>query len=139
MPLTRTDVSLRMSQPATPASVFVAIATLNCDALVEFYSQLFEIHPHAYSPGVYAEFQMPGMKLSIFKPKSAHESEFHGSTSGSMSVCMQVSSLDGAITKLRAMGCSPIRAPWASSHGRETYIYDPDGNRIILYQPNAPI
>jgi hypothetical protein len=44
--------------------------------------------------------------------------------------------LEEAIAQIKTLGC-PMGEVAIASHGQEIYIYDPQGNRIILYQPNA--
>jgi hypothetical protein len=118
-------------------SAFVTLATTNFEALVGFYQLLLERSPHPYIPQIYAEFQLPDLRLGIFKPKQNHSAEF-ANQSSSMSLCLEVENLEAAIANL-----GPILSQFDSSrlgeiaiasHGKEIYIYDPDGNRLILHE-----
>ncbi|MBD1834148.1 hypothetical protein H6F61_15970 [Cyanobacteria bacterium FACHB-472] len=117
--------------PCTAA--FVTVATVNLEKLVSFYTNVLDQQPHPYIPNVYAEFQFPGLRLGIFKPKLTHSEEFVSLKSG-MSLCLEVTDLESAITHLTALGFPPPGDILTASHGREIYAYDPDGNRLILHQ-----
>jgi catechol 2,3-dioxygenase-like lactoylglutathione lyase family enzyme len=114
---------------------FTTIATQNFNELVEFYTQLFDQEPNPYRNGVYAGWQIPGLELGIFQPAPANQAEF-AATSGSFSLCLEVVDLDRALTFAGQLGLvTPISI---ASHGRECYLYDPDGNRIILHHSSDP-
>ncbi|MBW4634469.1 MAG: glyoxalase [Iphinoe sp. HA4291-MV1] len=113
---------------------FVTLATFRIENLVGFYTQFLGIEPTTYIPNIYAEFQLPSLKLGIFKPKQTHFSEFENPTKSKMSLCLQVSHLESAIAHLTALGYPPPGEIINASHGKEIYTYDPDGHRIILYQ-----
>jgi catechol 2,3-dioxygenase-like lactoylglutathione lyase family enzyme len=113
---------------------FVTIATLDIEKLVFFYTRFLIIKPVKIIPNIYAEFQLPGIKLGIFKAKKTNESEFLNSLKSKMSLCLEVSNLEDAIAHLTILGYPPPGEITTASHGREIYAYDPDGNRIILHQ-----
>ena len=114
--------------------VFVAIATVNLETLVNFYSQLFGETPSKVIPKVYAEFQLTGLRMGIFQPKQNHQLEFENSTKSKISLCLEVSNLEIAIAHLTNLGYPPQVQIHLASHGREIYAYDPEGNRLILHQ-----
>lgn len=114
----------------TYRSAFLALADNLSGDLVTFYQQLLEQPPQPHQPGVYAEFQLAGMRLGIFQPKQPEE--FAGQ-SGSMSLCLEVMQLESAIAHLQQMNC-PIGEIRTASHGRELYAFDPVGNRLILHE-----
>jgi predicted enzyme related to lactoylglutathione lyase len=111
----------------------VTIASTNLENLFIFYTQLFG-KAKSYIPGVYAEFEIPGVVLGIFKPKAASEDEFKNATQCKMSLCLEVSNIEEAMAQFVTLGYPPSGAIITASHGREIYAYDPDGNRIILHQ-----
>lgn len=116
---------------------FVALGSIKLDKLVAFYTKLFGQNPQPYQPKTYAEYQLPGLRLAIFVPKPDHQLEFGQSKqfkTGSMSVCLQVSDLEQVIRELAVMNY-PVGNIITASHGKELYIYDPDGNRLIFYEP----
>jgi predicted enzyme related to lactoylglutathione lyase len=115
-------------------AAFVTLAAANFEEIVEFYAQLLAIAPNPYRPGVYAEFSAAGLRLGIFKPKASHESEFLPQGSGSLSLCFEVTDLEGAIAHLSQLGYPPPGEIITASHGREIYAYDPLGNRLIFHQ-----
>lgn len=113
---------------------FVTIATVNLEKLVDFYSQFFGQSPSNYIPQIYAEFQLSGLKLGIFKPKESQTSEFQNSLNSGMSLCLEVDNLESVMCHLESNGHPDFGEIINASHGREIYAYDIDGNRIILHQ-----
>lgn len=115
-------------------TVFVALADAEDNRLLHFYQCLFEQDPVVNIPNVYAEFHLPGLRLGLFHPKADHQTEFAASSSGGMSVCIEVEDLEAAIAHLAAIGYTPPAQIQQASHGREIYAYDPRGNRLILHE-----
>lgn len=115
-------------------NAFVTIASVNCEELVNFYTRFLEQKPIILIPNIYAEFNLVGMRLGIFKPKNTNESEFEAITKSKISLCLEVSNLEDAIAHLTALGYPPPGNISIADHGREIYAYDPDGNRLILHQ-----
>ncbi len=114
--------------------VFLTLATMQFEPLVKFYQQLFDQSPQPHIPQSYAEFRLPGLRLAIFQPKADHAAEFSATSSGGMSLCVEVEDLETAIAHLTDMGYPPTQPIITASHGREIYVTDPDGNRLILHQ-----
>ncbi|MGB3205411.1 MAG: VOC family protein [Crinalium sp.] len=115
-------------------STFVTIATSKLDILVQFYTNLIGREPKSYIHQIYAEFQLTNLRLGIFQPKEGQSQEFDQGKSP-ISLCFEVSELESAIAHITALGYPPPCEIINASHGREIYAYDPDGNRIIFYQP----
>jgi predicted enzyme related to lactoylglutathione lyase len=113
---------------------FVTLAAIDIDTLVQFYSQLLAQEPKPFIPKIYAEFQLSGLRLGIFKPKQNHEQEFANSSHSGMSLCLEVDDLEEAIAHLTNLGYPPLGEVTTASHGREIYAYDPARNRLILHQ-----
>jgi predicted enzyme related to lactoylglutathione lyase len=110
---------------------WVTIAAAEFERSVQFYRQVFEREPIAYSAERYAEFEILGVRLGIYKPRLTEFSEVEFPR---MSLCLQVENLDIAIEHVKRLE-SAIGEIIEASHGRELYAYDPDGNRLILYEP----
>lgn len=117
--------------------VFLTLATSQFEQLVAFYQLLFDRLPQPHIPQTYAEFHLPGLRLAIFRPKADHVAEFSAASSGGMSLCVEVESLESAIAHLASMGYPPTQPIITASHGREIYVADPDGNRLILHQASS--
>jgi predicted enzyme related to lactoylglutathione lyase len=115
----------------------VTLAAQDIALIVNFYLQFLEQTPTTQIPGVYAEFQLPGLRLGIFKPKASNQQEFANSAQSGMSLCLEVKDLEAAIAHLTAIGYPPPGKITVASHGKEIYAYDPEGNRIILHQAKA--
>ena len=121
--------------PVQLHTTFVTLADSHLERLVTFYQALLDEPPKPYVPKRYAEFALPGLKLALFKPSADYEEEFSGSA-GSMSLCLEVQNLEGAIATLTTLGYPPPGNIIHASHGQEIYAYDPAGNRLILHQSN---
>jgi len=115
------------------SSAFVTLAAIDLEKLVNFYGNLLDIKPQHYTPNRYAEFQLPGLRLGIFRPKQMHQAEFKNSSSA-MSICLEVSNLENSIAHLTSLGYPPPGEILTAAHGKEIYAYDPQGNRLILHQ-----
>lgn len=120
--------------PFRYTDAFVTLAAADAETLVQFYSKLLEREPDPYIPNVYAEFQLSGLRLGIFKPKPKHWQEFENSARSGMSLCLEVENLEEAIAHLTSIGYPPPGDILTASHGREIYAYDPAGNRLIVHQ-----
>jgi predicted enzyme related to lactoylglutathione lyase len=124
-----------MTKPSFHLSTaFLTIATTDFDRLVAFYQGLSTQEPKPLIPNVYAEFNLSGLRLAIFRPKDSNASKFNHSANSSMSICLEVDSLEAVIEKLKELGHAPQGEIMTASHGREIYAYDPIGNRLILHQ-----
>ncbi|OAB57082.1 glyoxalase [Phormidium willei BDU 130791] len=113
---------------------FVTLASQQVETLVQFYTRLLGQSPHNAIPGTYAEYQVPGLRLAIFQPGTSQTAEFKPLPPGAMSLCLEVEDIYGAIAHLTAIGYPPPGSLMTTSHGREIYGYDPDGNRLILHE-----
>jgi predicted enzyme related to lactoylglutathione lyase len=118
-------------------AAFATLAATDIDTLVGFYAQLLAQEPKLYIPDVYAEFQLSGLRLGIFKPKENHRVEFENSAQSGMSLCLEVDDLEKAIAHLTSIGYPPPGEITTASHGREIYAYDPANNRLILHQSKS--
>lgn len=121
--------------PFKTVKIWVTLADFDGVTLKIFYKNLLGQNPEVEIPNVYTEFNLPGLRLGLFKPKSDHQPEFAATRSGGMSLCLEVENLEAAIAQLTQLGYPPTTSIQTASHGRELYIYDPSRNRIILYEP----
>ncbi|HSF74593.1 MAG TPA: VOC family protein [Microcoleus sp.] len=121
------------------SAALVTLADLDKEVLVKFYTKFLDIEPNPYIPNTYAEFQLPGLRLGIFKPKDSHKSEFANRAKTGMSLCLEVSNLETAIARIWALGYPPSGEIIKASHGLEIYAFDPAGNRIILHQSHENV
>jgi catechol 2,3-dioxygenase-like lactoylglutathione lyase family enzyme len=114
------------------SAALLTIATVNFDRLVEFYSNLLSQSPNPYRSGIYAGFRLPGLELGIFRPTEERAADF-APPSRSLGICLEVQNLDEIFVALSESEQETSELI-AASHGREFYLTDPDGNRIILHQ-----
>ncbi|QZZ19770.1 hypothetical protein J5X98_21005 [Leptothermofonsia sichuanensis E412] len=151
----------------------VTLATDRFGELVQFYRQFLGQQPVVYRTAIYAEFQLPGGRLGIFRPKAGSlvaEKERREGEGGNeagiaveecqdrtdrdrttrsysescktqplkspvgMALCLEVQDLNAAIAHLRGLGYPTPNEIRTASHGRETDVYDPDGNWLILHE-----
>ena len=121
----------------SPRRAFVALATADFSRSVAFYQTLLDQAPKPLMAERYAEFQLgEGLSLAIFPPKPEQQTEFAAAAAGPLSLCLEVANLEAAIAHLDSQACAH-GSILTASHGREVYAYDPQGNRLIIYQPNA--
>jgi predicted enzyme related to lactoylglutathione lyase len=113
---------------------FVTIAAADWPRSVAFYTALTGDSPRSVIPGRYGEFMLAGLQLAIYQPKTLEITL--PERYPILSICLQVPDLDEAIGELGTIGYPVSMGIQKVSHGCEVYIYDPDGNRLILYQPN---
>ena len=113
---------------------FVTLAAVESESLINFYRQFLQMEPSSYTQGVYAEFELPGLRLGIFQPQKNHHLEFADSAGSGMSICLEVANLETAIAHLTTMGYPPPGEIVTASHGREIYAYDLADNRLILHE-----
>ncbi|MCL1463811.1 VOC family protein [Argonema galeatum] len=114
--------------------IFVTLAAVEVEILIQFYTKLLGQEPKSYIPNVYAEYHLSGLRLGIFKPRNTDGEEFNNSSQSGMSLCLEVSDLESAIAHFTSLGYPPPGEIITASHGREIYAYDPAGNRLILHQ-----
>ena len=100
-------------------AALITLAAIEHEKLVFFYTQLLGQEPKPYIPNVYAEFQLAGLRLGIFKPKQTNQSEFENTVKSGMSLCLEVNDLSGAINHLNALGYPPPGKILTASHGIE--------------------
>jgi len=123
----------------TIETIWLTIDAENVEELVAFYTQILKQSPHLHNPDRYAEFRLSQLRLGIFKPHSGHIQEFSSDAfpaKTSLSLCLQVPNLEQARLKCQEAGAVLSPETIEASHGREQYIYDPLGNRIILFEPS---
>jgi catechol 2,3-dioxygenase-like lactoylglutathione lyase family enzyme len=112
----------------------ITIATIDWAASLKFYQDVLQFSPQVLQPDRYAEFQRPDCCIALYAPRSTEQPI--PQPYPSLSLCLQVTSLAGAIARLTALNHAIPEGIQHSGHGQEIYIYDPNGNRIILYEPN---
>ncbi|OUC15914.1 MAG: hypothetical protein B0A82_04350 [Alkalinema sp. CACIAM 70d] len=122
-------------------SAWVTIAVTDLSGAQQFYQALFACEPSRVLPDRYVEFQLAGLRLGIYRPtkfpiSASETSAIAALPQASMSLCFQVQDLDVTLAQLNQLQV-PHDAVAIASHGREVYAYDPNGNRLIFYQPNA--
>lgn len=117
---------------------WITIAPQDFAKSCDFYQQLLGKAPDRTltKPGnpdnlIYAEFQLAGLTIGLYQPKAPQ-----ASSRSSLSLCFQVDDLEAAIELVSTLGYPPPGEIMTPSHGREIYAFDPDDNRLILYQQN---
>lgn len=128
------DSPLTQPSPIQGAAAYVVLGSASLARLVAFYGELLGQAANPHWPDRYAEFQLGGLRLGLFQPQPDSIPEFQASTSGGMSLCLEVADIEAAIAHLTQLGYPPPGPLRTASHGREIYAYDPDGNRLILHQ-----
>lgn len=116
---------------------WVTIAAQDFERSQNFYQQLLGKAPdRTLGPvdrPIYAQFHLNGLRLGIYRPQSVNSDP----TTSPISICFQVKSLEESIAHLASIGFPVMGKILTPRHGREVYAADPDGNRLILYQPHG--
>ena len=114
---------------------WVTIAAQNFEKTHNFYAQLLGKEPDRMmgpvDAPIYAEFHLKGLHIGVYRPKT----EIFTSEPSRLSICLQVEDLENSIAHLSEIDHPVSGDILTSRHGREVYVLDPDGNRLILYQP----
>ena len=114
--------------PIETEAVLISLKTADYQVLTDFYTRLLG-DAQRQKPDKWAFFKLPGVHLVIWADTQTH-------SPGPLELCLQVANLEATMSQLHELGpCSPIQT---ASHGRESFLKDPNGNTIILYQPNQP-
>lgn len=117
--------------------IWLTLAAPDFGSLVTFYRRILGQDPQVFQDDRYAQFDLPHLSLGIFKPHPNHQDQFSHSQGSPLSLCLQVDNLPETIAFLKTLGAHVDPDVYPSSHGQEVYAYDPQGNRLILYQPTA--
>lgn len=116
----------------------VAIAAINFDEMKQFYCRILQQEPARSIQDVYVEFQLPDLRLGLFKPRPDNRPEFLHDTRSTASIVLEVLDIDEAAKHFRAVGCTPGKIIDAF-HGKEFYVYDPAQNRLIIHEEKPQI
>jgi predicted enzyme related to lactoylglutathione lyase len=123
----------------TNRRVWVTIGVTDFGRVCQFYQQLFEQAPIAIMPNQYAEFAIADLRIGIYRSRLAEQATIAPSSLAQpfppISLCIEVADLTAAINHLTQLGYPPPGEIITAPHGQEIYAYDPEGNRLILYQP----
>jgi predicted enzyme related to lactoylglutathione lyase len=116
------------------ARAFVSIAAIDWHKSVAFYQALSQAPPIVLMADRYAEFELAGLRIGIYSPRRIEQ--VFPDPHPRLSLCLEVRRLEAALEHLRDLGELIPSGIHQVSHGREVYAYDPDGNRLILYEPH---
>ncbi|MBE9032088.1 hypothetical protein IQ266_20320 [filamentous cyanobacterium LEGE 11480] len=112
------------------------IAVIDWQVSLSFYAALLQMPPQKLQTDRYAEFCLANLTIALYVPRATEPPSPSTRAHPSLSLCLYVQPLSAAIERLTALGYAPPKGIQQSSHGQEIYVYDPNGNRIILYEPN---
>lgn len=124
--------------------IFISLGVVNFPSMVTFYEGVLGFTPSRLKSGVYAEFHQLGTRLVLYSvpPENLINPIKRSYTSPGLSICLQVTELETLLQQIsRAIAHSPVLSTVTigtimnQSHGREVHLSDPEGNRLILYQP----
>jgi len=128
--------------------LFISLGVQHFDLLVQFYQQVCGQPPQRCNAGLYAEFCLQGMRLAIYAVPPTHSNltlnPIPNPHAPGLGVCLQVLNLDAVLERLRSaiahhpFPTAAIGTTLTPSHGREVHLLDPEGNRLILYEPLQP-
>ena len=111
----------------------LAIAAIDFDTMRQFYSKVLQQEPTRHIKDVYVEYQLPDLRIGLFKPRPDNRPEFMHDTRSTASIVLEVTDIDAAIKHFTSVGCTPGKVI-DTFHGKEFYAYDPAQNRLIVHQ-----
>ena len=99
-------------------------------ALASFYSQVLNV-PVESKGGVQQLTLSAGQQLAIYQPsKQRPQPAQHGR----LALCLPSANLERSLEQALAQGASALEAIRHESFGREVWIEDPEGNRLLLLE-----
>jgi predicted enzyme related to lactoylglutathione lyase len=111
----------------------IAIAAINFDEMQQFYTTILQQEPTSRIRDVFVEYQLPELRLDLFKPREANRPEFQQNTRSTLNIVLEVRDIEAAAKHFASVGCQPGKIIDAF-HGKEFYAYDPAQNRLIVHQ-----
>jgi glyoxylase I family protein len=99
------------------------------DALSRWYEEQFGINSLKSS-----EMWRQEAGLTVFAPFEA-TTDYFGRQEQAFMINFRVNDLDAMLDQLRAAGVRIDEARMDESYGRFAWVYDPEGNKIELWQP----
>ena len=111
----------------------IAIAAINFEEMQQFYTSILQQEPASRIRDVLVEYQLPELRLALFKPHEADRPEFQCNTCSTMNIVLEVRDIEAAAKHFASVGCQPGKIVDAF-HGKQFYAYDPAQNRLIVHQ-----
>ncbi|MDB5525870.1 MAG: hypothetical protein JWM58_3633 [Rhizobium sp.] len=103
--------------------------------LGQWYHTHFGINPAAQDYDGPVWRQSAG--ITVFAP-FRQESDYFGGPEKAWAINFRVRDLDAMVAQLRAAGIDVNIDPEIYPNGRFATLYDPEGNRVELWQPDPP-
>jgi predicted enzyme related to lactoylglutathione lyase len=113
------------------ARPFWVLASDNPAELVQFYAAL--VTKEAFSRGSTWVLQLEAAGDLVFYCPSKNRPQ--PAQPGRLALCLQVLQLEAAISKALALGGQCLEPARQESFGREAWLSDPEGNRLLLLEP----
>ncbi|MEB3176119.1 MAG: VOC family protein [Synechococcus sp.] len=102
-------------------------------ALAGFYAQLCGCPQPTTTNSTVQRLELPGAGcLLIYRPSRQRPQP---AQPGRMALALQVPQLEHAITTALALQARVLEEPRQESFGREAWLADPEGNRLLLLEP----
>lgn len=119
-------------------AAYAAIGSEDFARAVAFYAALLGREPDERLRDSYAAFLLPSVRHAIFRPRAGGADDFRNPAvrRAGLNLVLEVDDLERAAAEIERLGGSSS-PPFDAPHGRESYAYDPDGNRLILVERAA--
>lgn len=98
--------------------------------MARFYSQLLNV-PVEIKGSVQQLTLSQGQQLVIYQPSSQRPQP---AQHGRLALCLPSSNLESSLEQALAQGARALEAIRQESFGREVWIEDPEGNRLLLLE-----
>jgi predicted enzyme related to lactoylglutathione lyase len=112
------------------AAPFWVLASEAPAALARFYSQLLNV-PVEIKGSVQQLTLSQGQQLVIYQPSSQRPQP---AQHGRLALCLPSANLESSLEQALAQGARALEAIRQESFGREVWIEDPEGNRLLLLE-----
>lgn len=109
-------------------------------ALAAWYEKHFGIRLEGWGGAVlkWPEDTAPDKGATVWNV-AGKDSKWFSPSDSSFMINYRVDDLDGLLAQLRGQGVETVGESFSDENGSFAWIMDPDGNKVELWQPAAPV
>ncbi len=111
----------------------------DCDALAAWYQRVLGIETQKYGKAWFVEWPGADIHPGGTRLRTVTFAIFDGegpvAETKTARLGFRVPDLDAAIAAIEARGVEVIRKPEADDYGRFAWLFDPEGNKLELWEP----
>lgn len=132
------EVKNTMTDSVTPTpDCRLVLTSEDPQQLASFYGRLLDCGPSVATAGQAVTLQLPtGMALVLYRPSRKRP---QARQAGGLALCLCCADLEGMGQRAMALGARPLGPIRKEAFGREQWLLDPEGNRLLVWEePQAP-